>query len=128
MACYVDEAVNPFGRMLMCHLVADSLVELHALADALGMQRRWFQNKPGGTPHYDLSKSVRAKAVKAGAVGVNRYGMAALSMEWKLADFAGRGRTSIEVPAPIPTTQQEWSVWRDGYDRRRADYINSMKV
>ncbi len=67
---YVDAAVWPYGRMLMCHMVADNLEALHAMADKLGIARRWFQNKPGRVPHYDLCKAKRAKAIKLGAVEV----------------------------------------------------------
>ena len=71
MAVYVDEAVWPFGRMLMCHMIADSREELDAMADRIGVRRKWIQ-KPG-TPgeHYDICKSKRARAVAAGAVEVD---------------------------------------------------------
>lgn len=69
MSVYVDHAKNQFGRMLMCHLVADDVVELHAFARRLGLQREWFQNK-GRFPHYDISQSKRALAVKLGAVEI----------------------------------------------------------
>ena len=59
MAVYVDKEENAFGRMIMCHMVADTLEELHAMADRIGMRRSWFQ--PRSSPHYDLSKSRRAR-------------------------------------------------------------------
>jgi hypothetical protein len=69
MSVYVDGASNPYGRMKMCHMVADTLEELHAMADAIGIQRRWFQNDPDH-PHYDIAQSKRALAVKHGAVEI----------------------------------------------------------
>jgi hypothetical protein len=69
MSVYVDGASNPYGRMKMCHMVADTLEELHAMADAIGIQRRWFQNDPDH-PHYDIAQSKRALAVQHGAVEI----------------------------------------------------------
>ena len=54
----------------MSHMIADSDEELHAMADKIGVDRRWFQ-KPG-TPgrHYDITKTKRAEAIAAGAVEI----------------------------------------------------------
>ena len=68
---YVDAPIWPYGRMMMCHLFADRLEDLHAMADRIGVQRRWFQNKPG-FPHYDICKAKRALAVAGGAIEVDR--------------------------------------------------------
>lgn len=50
-----------------CHMWADSLEELHEMADKVGMKRAWFQNKES-LPHYDLVPSRRARAIKHGAI------------------------------------------------------------
>ena len=67
----MDAPIWPYGRMMMCHMFADRLEDLHAMADRIGIQRRWFQNKPG-FPHYDICKVKRALAVASGAVEVGR--------------------------------------------------------
>lgn len=66
MTVYVDDARNPFGRMKMCHMLADSLEELHEMADAIGIKRKWFQGD-----HYDISLSKRRLAVDRGAKQVS---------------------------------------------------------
>lgn len=67
MAVYVDDMQAGYGRMKMCHMIADTDDELHAMAARIGVARRWHQ-KPG-TPqsHYDICLSKRAIAVQYGA-------------------------------------------------------------
>lgn len=73
MSVYVDRSRNGYGRMLMCHMIADSLDELHAMAGELGLARRWFQaSPPASFPHYDIAQSKRAVAIKRGAVDCDR--------------------------------------------------------
>ena len=43
MAVYVDDMRANFGRMKMCHMIADTIDELHTMADRIGVARRWFQ-------------------------------------------------------------------------------------
>lgn len=71
MTVYVDPAVWPFGRMLMCHMIADSREELFEMVDKIGVRREWIQQP--GTPdeHFDISKGKRALAIKHGAVPVD---------------------------------------------------------
>ena len=70
MTVYVDELRNtapnrrwPYKRS--CHLVADTVDELHDFATRLGMKRAWFQD--GRYPHYDIVASRRVKALRMGA-------------------------------------------------------------
>ena len=67
MAVYVDDMNAKFGRMIMCHMLADSTEELLDMADKIGVARKWIQ-KPG-TPseHFDVCKSAKAKAIANGA-------------------------------------------------------------
>lgn len=73
MSVYVDKAIYRYERMIMCHMVADSPEELHAMADGIGVSRRWFQRPPRASFwHYDVCKSKRAEAVKRGAIECGR--------------------------------------------------------
>lgn len=69
-AVYVDAWEWPYGRMMMCHMLAERVEDLHTMADRIGVARRWFQN--GRYPHYDICKSKRAMAVKLGAQEIDR--------------------------------------------------------
>lgn len=66
MTVYVGPSQYPYAQMIMCHMVADSLEELHGMAGRIGV-RKWFQDE-GKYPHYDVSKSKRAIAVYLGAI------------------------------------------------------------
>ena len=59
-----------------CHLIADTVGELHLFADRLGLKRSWFQD--GTLPHYDLTKGMRLRAVGSGAIEINRDELVAL--------------------------------------------------
>jgi hypothetical protein len=54
------------------HMQADTLEELHAMADRLGLKRSWFQSKPGKPwhDHYDLTGTKRDQAIRLGAVSL----------------------------------------------------------
>jgi hypothetical protein len=54
------------------HMQADTLEELHAMAERLGMRREWFQCKLGKPwhDHYDLTRERRQQAIALGAVAV----------------------------------------------------------
>jgi hypothetical protein len=70
MPVYVDHQKAKYGRMIMCHMLADSIPELLEMVDKLNLNRRHFQ--PWSHPHFDISLGYRAKAVEMGAVEVSR--------------------------------------------------------
>lgn len=77
MSVFVDHAfaVGDWGRWSGGgHLQADTLDELHAFAARIGMRREWFQTKPGRpeNDHYDLTRSLRERAISLGAVAEDR--------------------------------------------------------
>lgn len=67
MTVYVDDANIPFGRMIMCHMVADTLDELNSMADVIGVNRKWFQDYPR---HPHISRMKKALALQNGAIEV----------------------------------------------------------
>ncbi len=75
MAVYVDDARNPFGRYLMCHMWADTLEELLAMVDRIGIKRKYLQQPPKASwVHFDVCQSKRALAIDAGAIVTDKYG------------------------------------------------------
>lgn len=73
MPVYVDNMRASYGRMKMCHLLADSMTELFEMADRIGVARKWFQ--PLSHPHFDIALSKKALAIQAGAIEVDRHGI-----------------------------------------------------
>jgi hypothetical protein len=77
MAVYVDDAVTLWRGRRWAHLMADTLAELHAMAAALGVPRRAFQNKTSGA-HYDVDANLREDALRLGAIAISRHADRAL--------------------------------------------------
>lgn len=76
MSAYVDNERIPWRGKLWCHLVADSLDELHQFAARLGLKRAWFQDK-ASYPHYDVTTSARERALVLGALPARKRQMIA---------------------------------------------------
>jgi hypothetical protein len=75
MSVYVDDARHPFRGMIMCHMWADSLDELLAMADRLPLDRRWLQKPPKASwTHFDVSLAMKTKALRLGAALTDKYG------------------------------------------------------
>lgn len=86
MTVYVDSMRAPFRSMVMCHMIAETEVELHEMADRIGVARRWYQGD-----HYDIALSKRALAVRYGAVEI----------EWRQAGIMmGCVRMGAMMPKP----------------------------
>jgi hypothetical protein len=107
MTVYVDDMKAKFGRMTMCHMLADSDDELHAMADKIGVARRWWQSpqKTSGS-HYDIALSKRALAVAAGAVEIT----------WRQAGAMNRRRI-VTGQLGSPHDAEQWL----------SDYLNERR-
>jgi len=96
MAVFVDDMyrvpMGRFGRMKMSHMVADTRDELDAMADKIGVARKWVQHAHlgQGWVHYDIAMSARAKALKNGAVAISMRELAMKCLEWKKQTVAAR--------------------------------------
>ncbi|WP_404291484.1 DUF4031 domain-containing protein [Microvirga sp. RSM25] len=103
MPVYVDDVRIPYGRMLMCHMWADTREELHAMADRIGVRRKWFQRPPKASwEHYDICLTKRAQTVRYGAIVTDKYGpsefVAKQKGDQKMLDRIAHLRARFETP------------------------------
>lgn len=110
MTVYVDDVRHQFGRMVMCHMWADTLDELLAMADRIGVQRKWIQGHPtlsfgkhraASWVHFDISLGMKAKAIEAGAVLTDMFGPMEFEARRMIASEdplqAERGKRKLEL-------------------------------
>lgn len=105
MTVYVDNMRAKFGRMVMCHMIADTDEELHAMADRIGVSRRWWQAPPKHRSHYDIALSKRAAAVAAGAVEITWRQTSAVTLRRSVTGFLG-------APEDAEAWVTEWRALR----------------
>jgi len=89
MSVYVDNAQLPFGRMKMCHMLADTSEELRAMADKIGLAQKHIQYEGAVSEHFDLSMSYRDKAIKEGAIPVEGKQLVALLKRKRVEEAKG---------------------------------------
>jgi hypothetical protein len=98
VTCYVDTVRSyPDAGLRFteyCHLLADTREELHAMAAAVGMPRRAFQDHPWRW-HYDLPAPLRERAVARGATVVTMHEVGALLRRRRSELLADNGATDI---------------------------------
>lgn len=73
MAVYVDSARHPYGRMIMCHMFADTSLELDEMALKIGVAFRWKQKLGTHREHYDICLAKRRLAIRHGAKEVTSH-------------------------------------------------------
>lgn len=105
MAVYVDDMRANFGNMIMCHMIATDDAELHAMADRIGVARRWWQRPPKHESHYDIALSKRALAVKAGAIEITWRQTGMMTLRRRVTG-------SLGDPADAERWRNEWQAER----------------
>lgn len=68
---YVDNYKVGYGRMTMCHMIADSQPELFEMVDKIGVQRKWIEDIGTNREHFNICLSKKKKAIEFGAKEVN---------------------------------------------------------
>jgi hypothetical protein len=96
MAVFVDDmwryAMGTYRGMKMSHLIADTDEELHTMAKRIGMKKRWFQGD-----HYDVSLTMRAKAVKLGAIEITLRTCAVMAANKRAGWPMGDEKTCYDI-------------------------------
>lgn len=97
MTVYVDDMNAPYGRMKMVHMLADSDEELHAMADRIGVNRKWWQSpdKTSGS-HYDIALSKKALAIQFGAIGITWRQAGAMNTRRKITGQLGKPEDAVD--------------------------------
>lgn len=67
MAVYVDNAMIKWRRGKWSHMTADTMDELHDMAQKTGLRREWFQDKKHHQ-HYDVTMTKRREVIAHGAI------------------------------------------------------------
>lgn len=96
MSVYVDDMRAPFGRLIMCHMLADSDDELRGMADKIGVSQKWHQGD-----HFDICLSKRATAVHYGAIEITQRQAVEVRRKLRNAPPRGADRTPSNLPAAV---------------------------
>ncbi|WP_363324899.1 DUF4031 domain-containing protein [Eleftheria terrae] len=134
MTVYVDDMhtipMGQYGRMKMCHMVADSTDELLAMADRIGVARQWLQKAGTHHEHFDIAMSKRAEAVKAGAVEVTMSEVGRITRGKREAAVSAGGMTPYrQFPEQTVASREQigkervWTAMDDERLRVRAKDI-----
>ncbi|MDT3735527.1 MAG: DUF4031 domain-containing protein [Denitratisoma sp.] len=91
MTVYVDNMRARYGRLVMCHMIADTEAELHVMAGRIGMKRRWYQGD-----HYDICLAKRDLAVRFGAVEVTMRQLGCMAMRRRATGQLGSPSDAVE--------------------------------
>lgn len=115
MSVYVDEPVEyakevsgyvgrARAKPRWCHMIADTLDELHEMADRLGLRREWFQpdRRGFGGDHYDLVPSKREQAVRLGAQSITLHQLGVILLQRHRAIARHRRRHPVIIRDPVP--------------------------
>ena len=88
----------------MSHMIADTEEELHAMADKIGVLRKWYQGD-----HYDITQSKKALAII--------YGARAITLR-QLAHMAMNRRRGKPMGTPEQADEHRAMLW-SGHDAMR---------
>lgn len=93
---YVDDMRAAYRGMKMCHMIADTSVELREMADKIGVRQKWLQSPGTHKEHFDICLTKRAKAIRCGAVEISTGELGVLLLQ--------KRRTRVEIN-PQPETK-----------------------
>ncbi len=68
---YVDDTQERYRGKVLCYMVADTEAEMHAMAQLIGVRRRWCRTDLYG-PLYRICRAMKARAIRNGAKEVTQ--------------------------------------------------------
>lgn len=103
MTVYVDDMKADFapshrpGRTyILSHMIAETDEELHAMADKIGVLRKWYQGD-----HYDITQSKKALAIQNGAQAITLRQLARMAMNRRRGEPMGTPEQAAEYLATL---------------------------
>ncbi len=81
-----------------CHLLSDSLGDLHSFACSIGLHQEWLRWSSRNVPHFDLTAALRLKAMLRGALEITREDASALTTFWHDRTEASLARLLAPTP------------------------------
>lgn len=102
MTVYVDDMKANFGRMVMCHMIADTEEELHAMAARIGVARKWYQGD-----HYDIALSKRQMAIVFGAREITWPQAGAMMAIRRETGVLGDPATALDIRRAVFAARRE---------------------
>ena len=111
MAVYVDNYQAAWKGMKMSHMMADTLDELHEMADKIGLKREWFQEH--SQPHYDVSESKRQEAIVNGAIEMSARELVIHFMDDKKRKMFGLRKDGGKLKTKCPGCDKDYSELLD---------------
>lgn len=100
--------------------------ELHAFADRLGLKRAWFQHEGKVTSHYDVTDTMRTKAIALGAVSIGYMSREALDIIHAKLDARGEllsTRDAHTMGLCVDCKNAQHSAGRPRCESCHADYM-----
>lgn len=96
MAVYIDDCRLAWKGKQWCHMVADTVEELHHFAQRLGLRRDWFQDRTM-YPHYDITLNVKERALSMGAQLGDKKTIVACAKKLRLELIEARRSMTAEL-------------------------------
>lgn len=97
---YIDNFEAAYGRMKMCHMVADTTEELLAMVDKIGVKRKWIQYPGTYNEHFDICLAKKKLALAAGAIEISARDYAAFAN--------ARKNNTVFTPSPLQPIQNSF--------------------
>lgn len=97
MTVYVDDYARRKGILVFSHMLADTEEELHQMAQAIGVAKKWWQSpeRHSGS-HYDICQQMKTRAIQLGAQPVTVRQAAAMNARRRVTGELGAPDTAVE--------------------------------